>query len=136
MSRSLDGTAVLDGCERFETLLVSAQLLHQPWSTRLHACCPKTCMSQGKQFVKEPWHLHHWAQHIPSALVTDTAQVPGREGKPAHPLLCVLNTKNGYAQMPPKLVATDVANAPCFGALGGFEQWKKSLCSSVSEKTS
>lgn len=35
-----------------------------------------------------------------------------------------------------KLVATDVANAPCFGALGGFEQWKKSLCSSVSEKTS
>ena len=50
-------------------------------------------------------------------------------------LCCILNTKLDCIQMPPTLVeckGADVADAPCFGAQGGFEQCKKSFCSGTS----
>ena len=45
-------------------------------------------------------------------------------------LYCVLNTKLDCLQMPPTRVGcmgADIADAPCFGGQGGFEQCRKSL---------
>ena len=83
MSMRSDAAAMLAGDESLATPSVSAQLMHQPRSTRPHVSHPEACVSQHKQFIEETWSPGQLSEHTLMTVwaLTDNVQAPRKEGK-------------------------------------------------------
>ena len=88
MNMRSDAAAMLDRDGSLATPSVSAQLMHQPRSTRPHMSHREACVSQRKQFIEETWSLGQPSQLTPVTVWALTLFRPqGRKGNAVHPLL-------------------------------------------------
>ena len=131
MNMRSDAAAMLDRDGSLATPSVSAQLVHQPsppghtWVIWRPAChnASDLLRKPGASVNRHstlPWPFGPWRCS------------GSKEGmEMLFVLYCVLNTKLDCLQMLPMRVecmGADIADAPCFGGQGGFEQCRKSLC--------